>query len=66
MPGPYLEHLNLTVLDVDRALRFLQTAMPQMEVRGSGTGEKCKRWMHVGVGDISASKFLESPSPHGL
>ena len=46
--GPYLEHLNLTVLDVDRSLRFLQTAMPDLEVRGSGTGEKCKRWVHIG------------------
>lgn len=47
---PYLEHLNLTVVDVDRTIRFLQTAMPQLEVRGGGTGEKCKRWAHVGTG----------------
>ena len=47
---PYLEHLNLTVVDVDRTIRFLQTAMPQLQVRGGGTGEKCRRWVHVGIG----------------
>ena len=67
MGRPYLEHLNLTVLDVDRTLRFLQVAMPQWEVRGQGTGEKCKRWMHVGTGETYLAledRGAEAAGPH--
>jgi catechol 2,3-dioxygenase-like lactoylglutathione lyase family enzyme len=64
---PYLEHLNLTVVDVDRTIRFLQTAMPELEVRGGGTGEKCKRWAHVGTDATYISledRGAEGPGPH--
>ena len=64
---PYLEHLNLTVVDVDRTIRFLQTAMPQLQVRGGGTGEKCRRWVHVGVGATYLAiedRGAEGPGPH--
>jgi catechol 2,3-dioxygenase-like lactoylglutathione lyase family enzyme len=64
---PYLEHLNLTVIDVDRTVRFLQTAMPRLQVRGSGTGEKCRRWVHVGIGATYLAiedRGAEGPGPH--
>ena len=64
---PYLEHLNLTVVDVDRTIRFLQTAMPQLQVRGGGTGEKCRRWVHVGIGATYLAiedRGAEGPGPH--
>jgi catechol 2,3-dioxygenase-like lactoylglutathione lyase family enzyme len=64
---PYLEHLNLTVVDVDRTIRFLQTAMPQLEVRGGGTGQECKRWAHVGTAATYIAiedRGAEGPGPH--
>jgi catechol 2,3-dioxygenase-like lactoylglutathione lyase family enzyme len=64
---PYLEHLNLTVVDVDRTIQCLQTAMPELEVRGGGTGEKCKRWAHVGTDATYLSledRGAEGPGPH--
>ena len=67
MEAPYLEHLNITVLDVDAAVRFLQTAMPQLEVRGGGTGEKCRRWVHVGTDHTYLAiedRGAEGPGPH--
>ena len=51
MPSGFLEHVNLTVLDVDRAVHFIQTAMPDFEIRGGGVGVKCKRWVHIGTAD---------------
>lgn len=64
---PYLEHLNLTVVDVDRTIRFLQTAMPKLQVRGGGTGQKCKRWAHVGIGATYLAledRGAEESGPH--
>ena len=46
---PYLEHLNITSTDVDETVRFLLTAMPELQIRGSGEGEKAERWVHVGT-----------------
>ena len=31
-----LEHVNLTVSDLDRSLRFVQAALPDWRVRGQG------------------------------
>ena len=47
---PYLEHANITVIDVDEAIRFLQTAMPEWKVRADVSNEEsnCKRWVHFG------------------
>ena len=64
---PYLEHINLTVLDVDRTVQFLQTAMPALQRRGGGVGEKCKRWVHVGVGSTYIAiedRGAGGPGPH--
>ncbi len=48
---PYLEHVNITVIDVDEAIRFLQTAMPDWKVRAdvSSEGSDCRRWVHLGT-----------------
>jgi len=48
MPA-YLEHANLTVANIDAAVRFITTALPEWKVRGSGTGDG-KKWLHVGTG----------------
>lgn len=48
---PYLEHANITVLDVDATIRFLQTAMPELKVRADVSSEEsnCRRWVHLGT-----------------
>ncbi|MDE0557657.1 MAG: VOC family protein [Candidatus Poseidoniaceae archaeon] len=48
---PYLEHVNITVIDVDEAIRFLQTAMPDWKIRADVSSEEsdCRRWVHLGT-----------------
>jgi len=44
----YVEHTNISVSDVDEAIRFFTTAMPDFRVRhDSGPGPK--RWVHLGT-----------------
>lgn len=46
-----LEHANLTVRDLERALRFILAALPHWRVRGGGTMDwagRPIRWLHVG------------------
>jgi len=43
-----LEHANLTVGDLDAAVDFLLTALPDFRVRGAGVGPEGLRWVHVG------------------
>ena len=43
-----LEHANIRVPDIDRAIHFLTTAMPSLKVRGGG-GEGAHRWVHIGT-----------------
>lgn len=48
---PFVEHVNATVQDIDRAVRFITTALPEWRVRGGGTLDwfgKTVRWLHVG------------------
>ena len=48
---PFVEHVNATVQDIDRAARFITTALPEWRVRGGGTLDwygKTIRWLHVG------------------
>jgi hypothetical protein len=47
---PYLEHNNITVRNLDETLRFLQTAMPEFEIRGRGTHND-RPWVHLGTQD---------------
>lgn len=47
----YLEHLNLVVKDIPRALAFYQAAFPHWHVRGEGHSTwhgKPRRWLHFG------------------
>ena len=49
-----LEHANITVVDMDRAVGFLTTAFPHLEVRGGGEadrGDRKERWLHLGTED---------------
>lgn len=54
MSTGYLEHANVTVQDMDRAITFLMTALPDWRVRGGGEMDwygKRIRWHHVGNDD---------------
>ena len=43
----YVEHANISVTDLDAAIRFFTTAMPDFKVRhDSGAGPN--RWVHLG------------------
>jgi catechol 2,3-dioxygenase-like lactoylglutathione lyase family enzyme len=57
-----LDHANLAVRDVDGAIRFLQTAFPEFEVRGEGRTGIGGRWVHLGTPQLYLSLF-EAPLP---
>ncbi len=47
----HLEHINLVVTDIQRALKFYQAAFPHWKVRGTDKGEwygKPRNWLHFG------------------
>ncbi len=44
----YVEHANISVTDVDEAIRFFTTAMPDFRIRHD-TGPVDNRWIHLGT-----------------
>jgi len=63
----YLEHVNLTVANIDETMRFITTAFPEFTLRGEGTQEG-NRWAHVGTESSyialnESPKERESPGP---
>ena len=50
---PYLEHANFYVSDLDEAVRFITTAVPEFQFRGCGINNGT-RWLHMGT----ASSYL--------
>jgi len=50
-----LEHANITVINMERAIAFITTAFPHFRVRGEGRsdhGEWRKHWLHLGTDAI--------------
>ena len=45
----YLEHANITVNDLQEAIKFFQTAFPHFKIRGGGNG--LREWIHLGDDD---------------
>lgn len=43
----YMEHANITVGNLERSIKFFQTAFPDFKVRGGGSNNG-KNWVHVG------------------
>ena len=43
----YVEHANITVINIDDAVQFIQTAIPEFKVRHRG--ETQYRWCHIGT-----------------
>ena len=44
-----LEHVNLTVTDLEESIRFFMTAFPQFRVRGRSPRGVSPAWAHVGT-----------------
>ena len=42
----YLEHANITVNDLQEAIKFFQTAFPHFKIRGGGND--MREWIHLG------------------
>ncbi len=42
----YLEHANITVHNLEAAIKFFQTAFPHFKVRGGGN--EMRTWVHLG------------------
>ena len=59
-----LEHLNVSLTDLDRATRALQAIVPQWSVRGAGTWDdgdgRSHAWRHVGD-DFQYIALYETP-----
>ncbi|MCV2369595.1 VOC family protein [Roseateles oligotrophus] len=52
MSDGYLEHVNVTVKNLDQTTKFLLTAMPNWRIRGRGKMDwfgKEVHWLHVGT-----------------
>ena len=59
--GSHVEHTNISVSDVDEAVRFFTTAMPDFQLRhDSGPGPK--RWVHLGT-DTTYMSINQMPGP---
>ncbi len=42
----YLEHANITVSNLQEAIKFFQTAFPHFKIRGGGND--LREWVHLG------------------
>ncbi len=60
----YVEHANVTVRDLDRAVDFIQTALPDFAVRGRGMG-LTGPWLHIGTERSYVAFQQEHPEAHG-
>ena len=58
-----LDHANLAVRDVDEAIRFLQTAFPDFQVRGQGRSWQGGRWVHLGTAEVYLALFEAPVAP---
>ena len=46
-----MEHVNMTVRSIDKAVRFVTAAFPEFRVRGSkkNSEDTRKKWLHIGT-----------------
>lgn len=62
-----LEHLNMTVPDIDAAIRFIKLAAPDFTIRIDSTAEQGYRWVHIGDGEsylaLQATHVGSKPLP---
>ncbi len=58
-----LEHANLSVRDLEAALRFVRTAFPDFRIRGEGAAWTGGRWVHVGTDDVYLALYEARKEP---
>lgn len=59
-----LDHVNISVVDLDRTVAFLRIAFPELRVRGGGKGqfgEVATAWLHLGLDELYVSVNASSP-----
>ncbi|WP_241836728.1 VOC family protein [Salinivibrio sp. IB574] len=56
-----IEHVNITVVDMDAALAFLAVAVPDFKIRQDAQSPKGYRWVHVG--NEHCYFALQEPNP---
>ncbi len=69
-----LDHVNISVVDIDRTVAFLRIAFPEFIVRGGGQGEyqgATTAWLHLGIDELyvsvnTTSKTVTRQQPHGV
>jgi len=59
-----LEHANLSVHDIDAAIRFLRAAFPEFRIRRDTTEADGTRWVHVGI-DETYIALNQARKPRG-
>lgn len=59
--GSFVEHANIAVTDVDAAISFFSTAMPDFWVRHD-SGRGANRWVHFGT-DVTYISINQIPDP---
>jgi len=64
-----IEHVNITVPDIDAAIEFIQLVAPDFIVRKDAISDKGYRWVHIGNDEcyfaLQASyPGIEAQSPH--
>jgi catechol 2,3-dioxygenase-like lactoylglutathione lyase family enzyme len=53
-----LDHVNVSVVDIQRTIAFLRIAFPEFRIRGGGTGYFGKvktEWLHLGLDELYVS-----------
>ena len=55
-----IEHVNITVPDIDEAIRFLKIVAPDFDVRKNETPSNSYRWAHIG----NENYYLALQEPH--
>jgi catechol 2,3-dioxygenase-like lactoylglutathione lyase family enzyme len=60
----YLEHANITVNDLQEAIRFFQSAFPHFKIRGGGSDRR--EWVHLGDDDTYVALNKAKKSDLGI
>jgi len=55
-----IEHLNITVPDIDAAIQFLQIIAPSFQIRKDESPADSYRWVHIGNEDY----YIALQEPH--
>src|SRR5215470_11200118 len=61
---PYIEHANIDVSNLDNAVQFIRTALPDFRVRGRGVNNGVE-WLHIGT-DASYLALNEAGDPKSV